>query len=139
MVLESIGLSTLVVVAAEIGDKTQLLALCLAARFRAPSPIVAGIFVATLLNHALAGLLGVSLAAWISPEVLRWVLIVSFVAMGAWMLVPDRIDEESCCSQKSRFGVFGTTVLLFFLAEMGIRHRWPRSLWRPIIRTLSRL
>ena len=118
MFLETVGLSTLVVTAAEIGDKTQLLALCLAARFRKPAPIVLGILAATVANHALAGLLGVSVAAWLSPEVLRWVLIVSFIAMGLWMLVPDKIDDEECAGS-SRFGVFGTTCLLFFLAEMG--------------------
>lgn len=120
MILEPLFLSTLVVTAAEIGDKTQLLALCLAARFRAPLPIVLGIFAATVLNHALAGLLGASAASLISPEMLRWVLVVSFVAMGLWMLVPDKIDEDVACESRcSRFGVFGTTAVLFFLAEMG--------------------
>lgn len=118
MFLETLGLSTLVVTAAEIGDKTQLLALCLAARYRAPTPIVLGILAATIVNHALAGLLGASVASFLSPDLLRWVLIVSFLAMGFWMLVPDKIEEEESTGS-GRFGVFGTTCILFFLAEMG--------------------
>jgi putative Ca2+/H+ antiporter (TMEM165/GDT1 family) len=120
MVLETIGLSTLVVAASEIGDKTQLLALCLAARYRAPAPIVLGILAATITNHVLAAALGVSVASILSPEVLRWVLIVSFVLMGFWMLVPDKMDDDKCDVGKAqRYGVFGATFVLFFLAEMG--------------------
>ena len=117
--LETIAVATGVVAAAEIGDKTQLLALCLAARFRRPLPIVLGILAATVFNHALAGVAGVVISSWLTPEVLRWVLTVSFLAMAAWMLVPDKIDEEASCGGPSRFGVFGTTTILFFLAEMG--------------------
>ena len=117
--LQLVGLSTLLVTAAEIGDKTQLLALCLAARFRRPLPICLGIFAATIANHALAGLLGASVASFIDPAVLKWVLVVSFLAMAAWMLVPDKIDETSENLKSSRFGIFSTTLILFFLAEMG--------------------
>ncbi len=118
--LQPIFLSTLVVTVAEIGDKTQLLALCLAARFQRPVPIVAGIFAATIFNHALAGLLGASVSTLITPEVLRWILIVSFILMGIWMLIPDKIDDEETDDKRfSKYGVFGTTTALFFLAEMG--------------------
>ena len=109
--------STGVVALGEIGDKTQLLALLLAARFRRPVPIILGILVATLANHALAGALGGLLAAWMGPQWLRWVIGISFLAMAVWMLVPDEIDEAEGGHQ--RFGVFGTTVVAFFLAEMG--------------------
>ena len=109
--------STGIVALGEIGDKTQLLALLLAARFRRPLPIILGIFVATVLNHALAGVVGETVARFLGPDVLRWVIGVSFLAMAAWMLVPDEIDDADSGSQ--RFGVFGTTVVAFFLAEMG--------------------
>ena len=119
MILESLTLSTLVVTAAEIVDKTQLLALCLAARFRAPVPIVLGILAATVVNHLLAGLLGLSVASFLTPETLKWILVLSFLAMGLWMLVPDKIDEADCTSAPNTYGVFVTTATLFFLAEMG--------------------
>ena len=109
--------STGIVALGEIGDKTQLLALLLAARFRRPVPIILGIFVATVLNHALAGVVGETVARFLGPDVLRWVIGVSFLAMAAWMLVPDEIDDAEGSTQ--RFGVFGTTVVAFFLAEMG--------------------
>ena len=110
--LQTLLLSTGVVTASEIGDKTMLMAICLAARFRRPAPIIWGILVATVLNHAMAGGVG--------AEILRWILIVSFAAMAAWMLVPDKLDdEETDEGRMKRFGVFGTTVVLFFLAEMG--------------------
>ena len=115
--MEPFLISTGVVALGEIGDKTQLLALLLAARFRRPVPIILGILVATLLNHALAGLVGDTVARFLGPDVLRWVIGVSFLAMAAWMLVPDKIDEDE--EQTQRFGVFGTTVIAFFLAEMG--------------------
>lgn len=115
--MEPFLISTGVVALGEIGDKTQLLALLLAARFRRPVPIILGILVATLLNHALAGLVGDMVARFLGPDVLRWVIGVSFLAMAAWMLVPDEIDEDE--EQTHRFGVFGTTVIAFFLAEMG--------------------
>lgn len=117
--LEVLIPSTFAVVAAEIGDKTQLLALCLAARFSRPIPIILGILVATLVNHGLASWLGASLAAWLTPEILRWVLVVSFAAMAIWMLVPDKLDDDECASPIRRLGVFGTTFVLFFIAETG--------------------
>ncbi len=101
-----------------MGDKTQLLAMLLAVRFRKPVPIVLGILVATLFNHATAGLVGSWVAAALGPDVLRWVIGVSFIAMAGWMLVPDRIDDAEAAAPQ-RFGVFGTTVVAFFLAEMG--------------------
>jgi putative Ca2+/H+ antiporter (TMEM165/GDT1 family) len=116
--IEALLVSTGVVALAEIGDKTQLLALLLAARFRKPWPIVAGILVATLLNHALAGLLGAWITSWLSPGVLRWVLGVSFLAMAAWTLIPDKIEDDEA-QLASRLGVFGATFVSFFLAEMG--------------------
>lgn len=118
-ILQPIALSTGVVAAAEIGDKTMLLAVFLAARFRKPWTIILGIFVATFLNHAIAGALGATLASFISEDVLRWILIVSFIAMGIWILIPDSIDEEGQNDKLKRFGVFWTTVILFFIAEVG--------------------
>jgi putative Ca2+/H+ antiporter (TMEM165/GDT1 family) len=116
--LEAFWVSTGVVALGEMGDKTQLLAIVLAATFRKPWPIVAGIFVATLANHAVAGALGGWVAQLMGPEVLRWVIGLSFLAMAAWMLVPDTLDDEAATGRQ-RFGVFGTTVVAFFLAEMG--------------------
>lgn len=118
VVMEALLVSTGVVALAEIGDKTQLLAFLLAARFKRPWPIVAGIFVATLLNHGLAGALGAWITTVLGPEVLRWVLGLSFIAMAAWMLVPDRIEEDEA-RLALRFGVFGATLATFFIAEMG--------------------
>jgi putative Ca2+/H+ antiporter (TMEM165/GDT1 family) len=116
--MEAFLISTGIVALAEIGDKTQLLSLVLAARFRRPWPIVWGILVATLANHALAGGLGAWVTQWLGPHVLRWVLGASFLAMAAWMLVPDQLDDGDA-DVTPRFGVFGTTVVAFFLAEMG--------------------
>jgi len=116
--MEAFFISTGLVALAEMGDKTQLLALLLAARFRKPWPIVWGILVATLVNHGLAGGLGAWVTQLVGPEVLRWVLGVSFLAMAVWMLVPDKLDEEET-SVTPKLGVFGTTVIAFFLAEMG--------------------
>ena len=116
--MEAFLISTGIVALAEIGDKTQLLALLLAARFKKPWPIVWGIFVATVLNHAMAGALGAWITTAISPQTLRWILGGSFVAMAVWMLIPDKLDD-SVDKKPVRFGVFGTTVVLFFLAEMG--------------------
>jgi putative Ca2+/H+ antiporter (TMEM165/GDT1 family) len=109
-------IATGLVALAEIGDKTQLLALILAARFRRPAPIIGGIVLATAVNHALAGAVGAWLVARLGPDVLRWVLGVSFIAMAAWTLVPDKAEEGG---GNSRWGVFLTTVVSFFLAEMG--------------------
>jgi Ca2+/H+ antiporter, TMEM165/GDT1 family len=116
--VEAFLISTGVVALAEIGDKTQLLSLTLAARFRRPWPIVAGILVATLANHAAAGAVGAWLMAWLGPVVMRWVLGLSFIAMAAWALIPDRLDEDEP-TKTSRFGVFATTAVAFFFVEIG--------------------
>jgi putative Ca2+/H+ antiporter (TMEM165/GDT1 family) len=116
--MESLFVSTGVVALAEIGDKTQLLAFLLAARFKKPLPIILGILVATLLNHGLAGALGAWITATVPPEILRWVLGLSFLGMAVWTMIPDRIEEEEAQVAK-RFGVFGATLVTFFLAEMG--------------------
>jgi len=116
--LEALLISTGVVALAEIGDKTQLLAFILAARFRKPLPIVAGILVATLVNHGLAGALGAWITSVVSPEVMRWVLGLSFIGMAGWTLIPDKIEEEETQVAK-HLGVFGATLITFFLAEMG--------------------
>ncbi len=116
--MEAFLLSTGIVALAEMGDKTQLLALVLAARFKKPWPIVMGIFVATLANHGLAGGLGVWVSTQLSAQTLRWILGGSFIAMALWMLIPDKLDEDTDQGY-SRLGVFGTTALLFFMAEMG--------------------
>ena len=115
--MESLLVATLVVAIAEIGDKTQLLALLLAARFRRPWPIIAGIFVATVLNHALAAWLGALLASYLTPDVLRWIVAGSFAAIGLWTLKPDKIDDDSV--RLSGRGAFIATVIAFFLAEIG--------------------
>jgi Ca2+/H+ antiporter, TMEM165/GDT1 family len=107
-----------VVALAEMGDKTQLLSLVLAARFRRPWPIAMGIFAATVVNHALAGAVGNWVTHTLGPELLRWILGGSFIAMALWMLIPDKLDEDEL-PKTSRFGVFGTTLIAFFLAEMG--------------------
>jgi Ca2+/H+ antiporter, TMEM165/GDT1 family len=117
--MEAFLVSTGIVGLAEIGDKTQLLALVLAARFRKPWPIVLGILVATVANHAMAGALGAWVTTQISPQTMRWILGVSFIAMAVWMLIPDKLDDDEVGGKAPRFGVFGTTVLVFFLAEMG--------------------
>lgn len=116
--MDAFLISTVVVTLAEMGDKTQLLALVLAARYRQTWPIVAGIFVATILNHALAGLLGAWVTTWMGPTALRWILGLSFIAMAIWIMIPDKIDDDVDASPP-KFGVFGTTVIAFFLAEMG--------------------
>jgi putative Ca2+/H+ antiporter (TMEM165/GDT1 family) len=116
--MEAFLISTGVVALAEVGDKTQLLAFLLAARFRRPWPIIAAILVATLFNHALAGAAGTWLMALAGPVVMRWVLGVSFLAMAAWTLVPDHVDEGETAPRSGR-GVFATTLIAFFLAEMG--------------------
>ena len=116
--MEAFLISTGVVALGEMGDKTQLLAMLLAIKFRKPAPIILGILVATLLNHATAGLLGAWVARALGPELLRWVIGASFIAMAAWMLVPDKIDDDEG-AKPARFGVFGTTLIAFFLAEMG--------------------
>lgn len=116
--MESLFVSTGVVALAEIGDKTQLLAFILAARFKKPVPIIAGILAATLINHGLAGALGAWITLVISPEVMRWALGLSFLGMAIWTLIPDKIEEEET-QVAQRLGVFGATFITFFLAEMG--------------------
>lgn len=117
--MESLFVSTGVVALAEIGDKTQLLAVMIAARFKRPVPIILGILCTTIVNHGLAGALGAWITATASPEGLRWVLGASFLGMAAWTMIPDKIEEETQVAR--RFGVFGATLITFFLAEMGDR------------------
>ena len=117
--MEAFFVSTAVVALGEMGDKTQLLAILLAARFRKPWPIIAGIFAATLANHAAAGAVGGWVAQAMGPDILRWVIGFGFLAMAVWMLVPDKIDADEVQRQPARWGVFGTTFVAFFLAEMG--------------------
>lgn len=116
--MEAFLVSTSVVALGEMGDKTQLLAMLLAARFRKPGPIVLGILVATLANHALAGALGAWVARVMGPDVMRWVVGLSFLAVAAWMLVPDKL-EDTRLESSSALGVFATTAAAFFIAEMG--------------------
>lgn len=116
--MEALLVSTGVVALAEIGDKTQLLAFILAARFKKPIPIILGILCATLINHGLAGALGAWITYMLSPENMRWILAVSFIGMAIWTLIPDKIDEEETQVAK-QLGVFGATLITFFLAEMG--------------------
>ena len=115
--MESFLVSTGIVALAEIGDKTQLLAFILAAKFRRPVPIIVGILLATIANHGFAGALGAWITSLVAPGTLRWVLGLSFVGMAVWTLIPDKFDEEE--AKLARFGVFGTTLVAFFLAEMG--------------------
>ena len=115
--MEAFLISTGIVTLAEIGDKTQLLAFILAAKFKRPLPIILGIFIATVANHALAGALGAWITTVVGPETLRWVLGVAFIAMAGWMLIPDKFDEDE--ANLTRASVFVTTLVAFFLAEMG--------------------
>lgn len=116
--MDALLVSTGVVALAEIGDKTQLLAFILAARFKKPLPIIAGILCATVVNHGLAGALGAWITHHVSVDILRWVLGVSFIAMAVWTMIPDKIEDEETQIAK-KFGVFGATLITFFLAEMG--------------------
>jgi putative Ca2+/H+ antiporter (TMEM165/GDT1 family) len=116
--MQSLLVSAGVVALAEIGDKTQLLAFILAARFKKPVPIVLGILAATVVNHGLAGALGAWITSTVSPQVLRWVLGLSFLGMAVWTLIPDEIEEDET-RIAGRLGVFGATLITFFLAEMG--------------------
>jgi len=118
MALQSFLVSAGVVALAEVGDKTQLLSLALAAKYRRPLPIVLGVLVATLVNHGFAGALGVLVANWLTPTILNWTVVASFVAMAGWILVPDKLDDEDA-GLKRPMGVFATTVVAFFLAEIG--------------------
>ena len=145
--MESLLVSTGVVALAEIGDKTQLLAFLLAARFKKPLPIIAGILVATVVNHGLAGAVGAWITSAISPEILRWVLGVSFLGMAVWTLIPDKIEDEEM-KVASRLGVFGATLVTFFLAEMGDKTQiatvamaatYPNPVWVVVGTTLGML
>jgi len=117
--MDAFLISTGIVALAEMGDKTQLLALILAARFRKPVPIILGILVATLLNHAGAGAIGHWVTALFGGEWLRWVLGASFLAMAFWIMIPDKLDDDEDGVSRCCYGVFGTTLATFFLAEMG--------------------
>lgn len=116
--MQALLVSTAAVALAEIGDKTQLLSLILAAKYRRPLPICLGIFVATILNHTLAAGAGALLAQWLTPVVLKWIVVASFLAVAAWTLVPDRADEDAASAGRGR-GVLLATAIAFFLAEMG--------------------
>ena len=115
--MEAFLVSTGIVALAEIGDKTQLLAFILAAKFRKPLPIIVGILLATIANHAFAGAIGTWLTTLLSPVSLRWILGLSFIGMAIWTLIPDKFDDDD--AQLAKMGVFGTTLIAFFLAEMG--------------------
>jgi Ca2+/H+ antiporter, TMEM165/GDT1 family len=115
--VEAFLVSCGVIALAELGDKTQLLALVLAVRFRAPVPVILGILTATLANHFLAGAVGTLLASYMNPAVMRWILAASFIATALWMLVPDQ--GAGLAEKPARFGAYGTTTIAFFLVEMG--------------------
>jgi putative Ca2+/H+ antiporter (TMEM165/GDT1 family) len=118
--IEALLVSTVTVALAEIGDKTQLLALVLAAKYRKPWPIIAGILAATLVNHAASAWVGAWLSTMVSPLVLRWLIALSFFAVAAWALVPDKLDEDKdAAAQRSTWGIFMATVVAFFLVEIG--------------------
>jgi putative Ca2+/H+ antiporter (TMEM165/GDT1 family) len=117
VIMEALFTSIAIVALAEIGDKTQLLSLALTTRYRRPWPIIVGILVATLLNHALASAVGTWVSSALGPVVLRWVLALSFLAMSIWILIPDKLDDVN--AQPGRFGIFGATLVAFFIAEMG--------------------
>ena len=116
--MDALLTSTAVVALAEIGDKTQLLAILLATRFKRPMPIVAGIFVATLANHFLAALVGEQAAAFLDGQWFRYLIAISFILMAGWTLIPDKLDDEED-RKPPRFGAFLTTLIAFFLVEMG--------------------
>jgi Ca2+/H+ antiporter, TMEM165/GDT1 family len=115
--MEAFFVSTGIVALAEMGDKTQLLSLLLAAKFRRPVPIILAILVATIANHAFAGALGAWITSVVGKDLLRWILGLSFLAMAGWTLIPDKLDDVD--AKPARFGVFGATLIAFFLAEMG--------------------
>lgn len=140
--IEAFLMSTGIVALAEMGDKTQLLSLVLAARYRKPLPIILGILVATLLNHAVAGAVGSWLTHWFGPAVMRWVLGVSFLGMAVWILIPDKLDDTDA---DPKGGIFLTTVVAFFLAEMGDKTQFATvalaaqyaSLWAVVLGTTA--
>ena len=117
--MEAILVAIGAVALAEMGDKTQLLAFLLASRFKKPTPIILGILVATIFNHSLASALGAWITHVFSPEVIKWIIVGSFLAMAAWILIPDKGDDDALKNHSMRFGVFGVTFITFFLAEMG--------------------
>lgn len=140
-------ISTSIVTLAEMGDKTQLLALLLAARFRKPLPILLAILFATIINHGLSAVLGQWLTTVLNPEVLLWILALGFIGMAIWMLIPDELGDESDNIRKwQKLGVFGATFILFFLAEIGdktqiatvaLAARYDSILWVTIGTTLG--
>ncbi|MEZ5708161.1 MAG: TMEM165/GDT1 family protein [Blastomonas sp.] len=117
--METLLTSTLIVALAEMGDKTQLLAIILATRFRKPLPIILGIFVATIANHALAALVGSEIAGLLESRAFRLAVAIGFIAMGLWTLIPDKMDDDDSGATRTRGGVFLTTLIAFFLVEMG--------------------
>ena len=118
--LHAFLISLVVVALSEMGDKTQLLALLLAAKFRKPVPILIAIFLATVVNHGVSAVLGQWITTVLSPTVLLWIVSLGFIAMAGWMLIPDELDDESESINKwQKYGVFGATFVLFFLAEIG--------------------
>jgi putative Ca2+/H+ antiporter (TMEM165/GDT1 family) len=117
--MQAFLVSTGVIALAEIGDKTQILSLILAARYRKPLPIILGVFTATLANHAVAGGIGTWLGQVLDPSLLNWFVVASFILMAGWILLPDKFGEEQVNLPKRALGVFSTTVFAFFLAEMG--------------------
>ncbi len=117
--MEAFLVSTGIVALAEMGDKTQLLSLVLAARYRKPLPIIAGILIATLVNHGFAGALGGWITHALGENMLRWILGVGFIAMAGWMLIPDKLDNAEAKPVKGAIGVLGATIVAFFFAEMG--------------------
>jgi putative Ca2+/H+ antiporter (TMEM165/GDT1 family) len=119
LTMQAFLVSTGVIALAEMGDKTQILSLILAARYRKPLPIILGVFTATLANHAVAGGIGTWLGQILDPSLLNWFVVASFILMAGWILLPDKFDEEQVKLPKRALGVFGTTVFAFFLAEMG--------------------
>mgnify|MGYP000327952967 CR=1 FL=1 len=118
--MEAILVAIGAVALAEMGDKTQLLAFLLASRFKKPTPIILGILVATIFNHSLASALGAWITHAFSPEVIKWIIVGSFLAMAAWILIPDKGDDDALKNHSMRFGVFGVTFITFFLAETQI-------------------
>ena len=117
MILEPFVVSSLMVALAELGDKTQLLSLCLICKFHKRAPIIWGILAATIVNHAGAAFFGEIITKFIGPDVLRWILGVSFIAMAGWVLIPDKLDDVDV--KKNQMGIFATTFIAFFMAEMG--------------------
>jgi putative Ca2+/H+ antiporter (TMEM165/GDT1 family) len=117
--MEALFTSTMIVALAEIGDKTQLLAILLATKYRKPLPIIAGIFVATIANHFLAALVGSQVASLLDSAAFRYAVGAGFIAMAAWTLIPDKLDDDDGAPKNARFGAFVATAIAFFIVEMG--------------------